>query len=151
MTILSAEDATSTARLSGKNAGFTLLELLVVLAILALLAGLVGPRVLELLSGARSDSARIQIKNIEAALDLYSLDVGRYPTTDQGLSALMERPDNVERWRGPYLKSTDGLTDPWGERYRYRVHGQTGSYSIVSLGADRAEGGDGEDADITSR
>ena len=132
------------------QAGFTLLELLVVLAILALLAGLVGPRVLEQLSGARADTAKIQIKNIEAALDLYRLDVGRYPTTSDGLQALMEKPANAGRWRGPYLKSGDGILDPWGESYRYRREGGNTGYEIKSFGADQSEGGDGENADITN-
>ena len=130
------------------QAGFTLLELLVVLAILALLAGLVGPRVLEQLSGARADTAKIQIKNIEAALDLYRLDVGRYPTAADGLQALIEKPANAERWRGPYLKSSDGILDPWGETYRYRIEGGKNTYEIISFGADKSEGGDGENADI---
>lgn len=130
------------------QAGFTLLELLVVLAILALLAGLVGPRVLEQLSGARADSAKLQIKNIEAALDLYRLDVGRYPSGSEGLQALMEKPSNATRWRGPYLKSGDGLLDPWGEAYRYRIESGKNTYEIISFGADKAEGGDGENADI---
>ena len=130
------------------QAGFTLLELLVVLAILALLAGLVGPRVLEQLSGARSDTARIQIKNIEAALDLYRLDVGRYPTAAEGLQALMDKPDNAGRWRGPYLKSKDGILDPWGETYRYRMEGNKNTYEILSFGSDKSEGGEGDNADI---
>ena len=131
-----------------KQAGFTLLELLVVLAILALLAGLVGPRVLEQLSGARSDTARIQIKNIEAALDLYRLDVGRYPSGTDGLQALIEKPSDAGRWRGPYLKSAEGLRDPWGEPYRYRLDSNSNTYEIISYGADKAEGGEGENADI---
>lgn len=131
-------------------AGFTLLELLVVLVILALLGGLVGPRVLDKLSGARSDTARIQIKNIEAALDLYRLDVGRYPTQSEGLDALMSKPGAVERWRGPYLKSVEGLADPWGAPFQYRSPGQKGSFDIVSFGADKQEGGEDGDADITN-
>lgn len=131
-----------------KQAGFTLLELLVVLAILALLAGLVGPRVLEQLSGARADTAKIQIKNIEAALDLYRLDVGRYPTASDGLQALLEKPANANRWRGPYLKSADGLLDPWGEAYKYRTEANKNSYEIISFGADKSEGGEGDNADI---
>jgi general secretion pathway protein G len=132
------------------ESGFTLLELLVVLAILALLAGLVGPRVLEQLSGAKTDTAQIQIRNIEAALDLYRLDVGRYPSDGEGLRALVEAPADAPHWRGPYLKSADGLVDPWGETYRYRL-GQDNAYRIVSLGADKAEGGDGENQDVSSR
>lgn len=135
-------------RALARQSGFTLLELLVVLAILALLAGLVGPKVLEQLSGARADTAKIQIKNIEAALDLYRLDAGRYPSQSEGLQALMEKPAGVKRWRGPYLKSAEGLLDPWGERYRYNRESGKTDFQILSLGADKAEGGDGEDADI---
>lgn len=135
-------------RLTPRQAGFTLLELLVVLAILALLAGLVGPRVLEQLSGARSDTAKIQIKNIEAALDLLRLDIGRYPSNSEGLRALVEKPAEATRWRGPYLKSIDGLLDPWGAPYRYSLDANRNAYEIVSLGADKAEGGEGENRDI---
>lgn len=131
-----------------KARGFTLLELLVVLAILALLAGLIGPKVLSYLSGARSDTAKLQIKNIEAALDLYKLDTGRYPTDAMGLKALIEKPGNVDRWRGPYLKKKEGLIDPWGQPYIYRLAHDGAEYVIMSLGADKAEGGDGEDRDI---
>lgn len=130
------------------QAGFTLLELLVVLAILALLAGLVGPRVLEQLSGARADTAKIQMKNIEAALDLYRLDVGRYPSSSDGLQALLEKPGTAGKWRGPYLKSKDGVLDPWGETFQYRIEGNGNTYEIFSFGADKAEGGEGDNADI---
>lgn len=135
-------------RALARQSGFTLLELLVVLAILALLAGLVGPKVLEQLSGARADTAKIQIKNIEAALDLYRLDAGRYPSQSEGLQALIDKPAGVSKWRGPYLKSAEGLLDPWGERYRYNRESGKTSFEILSLGADKAEGGDGENADI---
>lgn len=129
--------------------GFTLLELLVVLAILALLAGLVGPRVLDQLGGARSDAAKVQIKNIEAGLDLFRLDVGRYPTQNEGLRALIERPPGPGRWQGPYLKSADGLNDPWGRPYRYRSPGRNnGPFDIYSLGGDNSEGGEGENRDV---
>ena len=130
------------------DGGFTLLELLVVLAILGLLAALVGPRVLETLGGAKSDTALLQIKNIEAGLDLFRLDVGRYPTTEEGLKALVERPGSIVRWRGPYLKSMQGLTDPWGQPYHYKIPGRKGEFDIYSLGADKAEGGDGENKDV---
>jgi general secretion pathway protein G len=124
-----------------------LLELLVVLAILALLAGLVAPRVIGYLGGAKTDTARMQLHNIEAALDLYRLDNGRYP---EGLDGLMTRPAAAEKWNGPYLKKGSGLSDPWGERYQYRVPGQHGEYDLYSLGADKAEGGDGENQDVKS-
>ncbi len=129
-------------------AGFTLLELLVVLAILALLAGLVGPRVLDQLSEAKSGTAGIQIKNIESSLDLLRLDMGRYPTTQEGLNALLQRPGDAEKWRGPYLRNNDGLIDPWGASYLYRRPGRDGEFDVYSLGADGAEGGEDENRDV---
>lgn len=127
--------------------GFTLIELLVVLAILGLLVGLVAPRVLDQLGGARSDTAQIQMKNIEAALDLFRLDVGRYPTADEGLMALINKPSTGDRWRGPYIRKKEGVIDPWGQAYRYRVPGRNGAYDLFSYGADNVEGGDGENRD----
>ena len=132
----------------GGTAGFTLLELLVVLAILALLAGLVGPRVLKQLSGAKSNAAALQIKNIEAALDLFRLDIGRYPTAQEGLAALIQRPADTVKWRGPYLKNKDGLIDSWSLPYLYRIPGRSSDFDVYSLGADNAEGGEGENRDI---
>ncbi|WP_313080257.1 type II secretion system major pseudopilin GspG [Pulveribacter sp.] len=125
--------------------GFTLIELLVVLAILTLLAGLVGPRVLNQLGGAKSKTAAVQIADLDKSLELFKLDVGRYPTTEEGLEALVKRPGSVNGWAGPYLKG--GVpTDPWGNAYRYA--NSAGKLDIVSLGADGAPGGDGENADI---
>lgn len=130
-----------------RGRGFTLLELLVVLAILALLIAFVGPRVLDYLSGARSDAAKIQMRNIEASIDLYRLDVGQYPPN---LSALVEQPTGIEKWNGPYLKKATGIQDPWGKQYGYRQPGQHGDYDLFSLGRDKAEGGDEEDRDIVN-
>lgn len=127
--------------------GFTLIELLVVLAILTLLAGLVGPRVLNQLGGAKSKTAAVQIADLDKSLELFKLDVGRYPTSEEGLDALVKRPGNVNGWTGPYLKG--GVpTDPWGRPYRYANPGAGGSIEILSLGADSAPGGDGENSDI---
>ena len=132
---------------SKKNAGFTLIELLVVLAILTLLAGLVGPRVLNQLGGAKSKSALVQIADIEKALELYKLDVGRFPTTQQGLNALVQAPSGATGWAGPYLKG--GVpNDPWGAAYKYTYPAANGDVEILSLGADAAPGGEGEAADI---
>ena len=131
-------------------AGFTLLELLVVLAILAMLAAFAVPQVMNYLDRARSDSAKVQISNISTALDLYRLDVGRYPSTSEGLGSLVERPGDGDRWNGPYVKKAESLIDPWGEPYGYRSPGQHGAYDLFSLGADKAEGGEGEDRDLTS-
>ena len=131
-------------------AGFTLLELLVVLAILAMLAAFAVPQVMNYLDRARSDSAKIQVSNISTALDLYRLDVGRYPSTGEGLASLVTRPTAGDRWNGPYVKKAESLIDPWGEPYGYRAPGQHGAYDLFSLGADKAEGGEGEDRDLTS-
>ena len=128
--------------------GFTLVELLVVLAILTLLAGLVGPRVLNQLGGAKSKSAGVQIADIEKALEIYKLDVGRFPTNDEGLDALNKRPATAPGWSGPYLKGSSVPADPWGHPYRYANPGPNGGIEILSLGADGAPGGEGENADI---
>ena len=128
--------------------GFTLIELLVVLAILTLLAGLVGPRVLNQLGGAKSKTAGVQIADIDKALEIYKLDVGRYPTNDEGLAALMKRPGSAPGWSGPYLKGAEVPTDPWGHPFRYANPGPNGGIEILSLGADGAPGGEGENADI---
>ena len=138
------------ARTRQGQAGFTLIELLVVLVILGLLAGLVGPRVLSYLGGARADSARLQIENFKSALDLYAIDVGGYPTSAQGLRALVANPGGVRGWNGPYLRASGVPEDPWGQAYHYRAPGQHDAYDLYSLGADQAEGGTGENADLTS-
>ncbi len=133
-----------------REAGFTLLELLVVLAVLALLAGLVAPRVLSYLGGARQDTARLQIDRLATVLDFYRLDVGSYPTTEQGLQALLEAPAGVEGWRGPYLDEKELPRDPWGNPFVYRAPGRERAFDLVSLGADGRPGGEGEDADISN-
>ena len=130
--------------------GYTLVELLVVLAILSLLVALAAPRVIKYLSGAKTDTARIQIQKLSGVLDLYRLEVGRYPTDDEGLQALVERPSHAEIWNGPYLKNKDALIDAWGRPYIYRSPGQHGDYDLYTLGADGREGGEGEDRDLTS-
>lgn len=128
--------------------GFSLIELLVVLVILGLLAGLVGPQILGYLGGSRQKAADLQMQQFKAALDLYRLDIGRYPTTEEGLKALVEKPAGLERWAGPYLRETALPVDPWGQAYAYRAPGQTGAFQIVSLGADGKPGGEGDAADI---
>lgn len=134
----------------GKPNGYTLVELLVVLVILGLLAALVGPRVIKYLGSAKTDTAAIQIERLGGVLDLYRLEVGRYPTEQEGLISLVERPPQVDAWSGPYLKNRNSLTDPWGRPYGYRSPGEHGEYDIYSLGADGKEGGESEDQDITS-
>jgi general secretion pathway protein G len=133
-----------------RQRGFTLVELLVVLAILGLLVALAAPRVIQYLSKAKTDTAEIQIEKLGGVLDLYRLEVGRYPTQEEGLEALVERPPQVDNWNGPYLKNRESLTDPWGEPYVYRHPGEHGDYDLYSLGADGKDGGDGEDRDVTS-
>jgi general secretion pathway protein G len=130
--------------------GFTLVELLVVLAILGLLAGLVGPQVMKFLGGSKTKTAALQIHDLGATLDLYRLEIGNYPSTDQGLEALVRQPGNAPNWNGPYLKKSDVPKDPWGNEYQYRAPGQNGAFDIWSLGADNREGGEGEDKDVTS-
>jgi general secretion pathway protein G len=130
------------------SGGFTLVELLVVLAILTLLAGIVGPRVLGQLGGAKSKTAAVQIADIDKALELFKLDVGRFPTTEEGLDALSTRPPTISAgWAGPYLKGAVP-NDPWGKPYRYQGSGPNGTVEILSLGADGVPGGEGENADI---
>jgi general secretion pathway protein G len=133
-----------------RQAGFTLVELLVVLIILGLIAAFAAPRVIKFVGGAKTDSARIQIDRLSGVLDLYRLQVGRYPSDDESLNALMEQPADAPNWDGPYLKKADSLIDPWGQPYLYRFPGEYGDYDIYSLGADGADGGEGEDRDLTS-
>ena len=130
--------------------GFTLIELLVVLVILGLLGGLVGPKVLKYLGGAKSDTAELQIVELGTGLDLFHLEVGRYPTTDEGLNALVVEPTGVQNWQGPYFKKNKVPGDPWGNSYRYRAPGEHGEYDLYSLGADNADGGDGVNTDLVS-
>lgn len=126
----------------GPQAGFTLVEMLVVLAIIGLLVGLVAPRVLGQLSDAKVKTAHIQIEGFKSALDLYYLDAGRYPTTNEGLSALAVRPAGQTNWNGPYLKGGVVPRDPWNNPYLYRSPGQAGrAFEIVSYGASGHEGG----------
>lgn len=130
--------------------GFTLVELLVVLGILALLAMVAGPQVLRYLGKARTETARVQISAIMSALELYAIDNGDYPPQELGLAALVQPPAGATRWAGPYLKKVEGLTDPWGRAYHYRVPGRAGPADVFTLGRDNAPGGTGEDQDITN-
>lgn len=139
-----------TAPRPGAEAGFTLVELLVVLGIIVLLAGIVAPQVLRYLGSARSEAASAQIRNIESALELFYIDNLRYPTDEEGLAVLSEAPPELAgRWNGPYLKNAEALLDPWGRPYLYHTDGE--SVQIVTLGRDGAAEGAGEDRDIANR
>ena len=131
--------------------GFTLLELLVVIVIIGLLAAYVGPKYFAQLGKSEVTVAKAQIEAFEKSLDTYRLDVGRYPTTEEGLAALLVAPPAAgTRWNGPYLKKAVPL-DPWGHAYQYRAPGSKGEYDIVSMGKDSQPGGSGENADISSQ
>jgi general secretion pathway protein G len=132
------------------EAGFTLVEMLVVITIIGLIMGLVGPRVLGYLGESKVKAAKLQIESFSSSLDLFYLDVGRYPTSSEGLAALAQRPDNARIWNGPYLKTAAVPLDPWGHAYVYRAPGERAPYEIVSFGSDGQEGGAGTAADISN-
>lgn len=129
--------------------GFTLLELLVVLVIIGLLAGYVAPRYFSQVGKSEVKAAQAQINALEKALDHYRLDVGRYPSTEQGLKALVERPQGEAKWQGPYLQKAIPL-DPWGRAYQYKSPGEHGEFDLWSFGKDGQPGGSGEGADVTN-
>jgi general secretion pathway protein G len=130
--------------------GFTLVELLVVLAILGMIVALVTPQVLKYLDRAKVDTARIEIKTLGSALDLYRLDMQRYPTQDEGLAALLEAPPGATAWNGPYLQQKKLPLDPWGRPYVYRFPGRHGDYDLFSHGPDDAQGSGGENEEIAN-
>lgn len=135
----------------GHEAGFTLLEVLVVLVVLGLIAAVfAGPRIFQYLGTAKVEAAKVQIERISSALDLYRLEVGSYPSEDEGLEALLVEPAGVRGWNGPYLRKKEALMDPWGRPFNYRSPGEHGEYDLYTLGADNAEGGEGENRDSTS-
>lgn len=137
-------------RLERRQRGFSLIELIVVLVILGLLATVVGPQVIRRLSEGKRDIAKVQLAELEGALDLFRFDVGRYPTSGEGLQALIEG-GGIDNWGGPYLKKTTLPKDPWGRDYHYRSPGQYGpDYDLWCLGADGREGGEDDNEDVTS-
>lgn len=145
-----SEPSIAWARPSGMD-GYTLIEMLVVLTIISLIVGLVGPRVLNYLSESRVKTAKLQIENFSSALDLFYMDAGRYPTTSEGLGALVQRPADVEVWNGPYVKNARIPPDPWGNNYQYRSPvDHVPPYQIISLGSDGREGGTGTAADVSN-
>ncbi len=138
---------TETKRRAHGQSGFTLMELLVVLAILGLLMSLVGPRVLSQLGGAKTKTAAIQIKDLEQSLEMYKLDVGKFPSNSEGLAALVAKPAGTTGWNGPYLKS-DVPLDPWKREYLYKYPGDRSELDIYSYGQNGSPGGEGEDSDV---
>jgi general secretion pathway protein G len=132
------------------EAGFTLVEILVVITIIGLIMAIVGPRVLNYLGESKVKAAKIQMESFSSALDLYYLDVGSYPSSSDGLAALVQHPGNAEAWNGPYLKGGVVPNDPWGHAYVYRSPAEHAPYEIVSYGSDGQEGGTGTAADISS-
>jgi general secretion pathway protein G len=130
--------------------GFTLVEMLVVITIIGLIMGLIGPRVLNYLSESKVKAAKIQLQSFAGALDLFYLDAGRFPSTSEGLSALMQRTPGVAAWNGPYLKGNSLPNDPWNHPYMYRAPGDRAPYEILSYGSDGQEGGSGIAADIST-
>jgi general secretion pathway protein G len=133
-----------------RDSGFTLLELLIVIAILGLLAVVGTIQLSGYLGRARGDTAKLEIDQLATALDLFRIDVGRLPTTEEGLKALIEQPMELANWRGPYLRRPDAILDPWGRSFTYRRPGSKGEYDIATYGADGRPGGTGEDLDISN-
>ena len=129
--------------------GFTLLELVIVLVILGTIMAFVGPKIFQGMGKANSATAKIMIQDIAGKLELFRLEVGRYPTAQEGLQALVKQPPGVDKWAGPYLKDSD-LKDPWGNEFKYNQPGNGKPYDLISLGADNQPGGEGENRDITN-
>ena len=132
-----------------RRTGYTMLEMMVVLAIIALIAGLAAPRLMESFGRAKSKTAEIQIGTLKSAVQLFYLDVGRYPAEAEGLDALLQAPNGANNWRGPYLDDATALNDPWGHRYLFRSPGTIDPFEIQSYGRDGREGGTNEDSDIS--
>jgi general secretion pathway protein G len=130
--------------------GFTLVEMLVVITIIGLIMGLIGPRVLNYLSESKVKAAKIQLQSFGSALDLFYLDAGRFPSTAEGLTALVQRTPGVSAWNGPYLKGGNVPNDPWNNPYIYRSPGERSPYEIMSYGSDGQEGGTGIAADLST-
>jgi general secretion pathway protein G len=130
------------------QSGFTLVELMIVLFILGLLTALVAPRLMGRVGKAKQKTAQTQIHMLSTALELYYLDVGRYPSEEEGLKALSQKPGNLSGWGGPYLEK-EVPKDPWGNDYIYKIPGENSPYDIISYGADKAPGGEGENQDIS--
>ncbi len=128
--------------------GFTLLELVMVLVIIGVILAMVGPRVFTNLGRANAEVAKTKMEQIAGQLELFKLDVGRYPTTQEGLGALLAAPSGLANWNGPYIRDAKLLKDPWSNDFIYRAPGEKGPFDILSLGADGKEGGEGENKDV---
>jgi general secretion pathway protein G len=146
---LAHRDAVAARRRRGR--GMTLIEILVVLVLIAIVMGIVGGNFIGQGEKAKAKAAKIEIGQISQSLDLFKLEVGRYPSTQEGLQALISAPAGVSNWNGPYWKKGTVPKDPWGNEYKYAAPGTAGPYDITSLGADGKEGGEGNDKDITNR
>jgi len=133
-----------------RERGMTLIEILVVLVLIGIVLGIVGGNFIGKGEKAKADAAKIEIGQISQTLDLYKLEVGRYPSSQEGLQALISAPAGAANWNGPYWKKSAVPKDPWGNEYRYVSPGSKGAYEIISLGADGKEGGEGPDRDISS-
>jgi general secretion pathway protein G len=132
---------------TGAN-GFTLLELMVVLTILALLASIAAPRVTKYLRHAKTETAKIQVDALAAAISSFQLDMNRFPTSEEGLKVLIDPPTDKSNWDGPYVQKRESLMDPWGRPYLYRIPGRVAEFDVYTLGSDGREGGDGDAKDI---
>jgi len=142
---MNAPSRTQPARAQG---GFTLLELVMVLVIIGVILAMVGPRVFTNLGRANAEVAKTKIEQVGGQLELYKLDTGRYPTTQEGLAALIAAPSGAANWNGPYIRDTKALKDPWSRDFIYRSPGEKGGFDLISLGADGKEGGEGENRDV---
>jgi general secretion pathway protein G len=148
--LVSRARASAATQPADGQSGFTLIELLVVLAILGMIVAFVTPQVLKYLGRAKTDAAHIQIENIAGALDLFRLDMGRYPSQAEGLQALVEQPVGLDTWNGPYLKQKSIPLDPWSRPYIYKIPGDHGDYDLYTFGAAGVPGGTGENQSVTN-
>lgn len=135
---------------NSNEAGFTLMEMLVVLVVIGLIAMVAIPQVTRLMGSAKNKAAKIQMETLSSALRFYELDTDAYPTSQEGLKALWAAPGNLPGWNGPYVRQERQLKDPWGRDFVYRAPGKTTAYELISLGADGKAGGSGDDADVTA-